>query len=230
MSVTDTAGDPGFERSSSDVPALRAILAWVGVVGLCLATALAISAILGASLGESALRAAGSGFICGWDALFALGAATLAQRSPSLRLPALLGVLATIIAVAIELAAIWGASVGETAGRIALVAAALGSAAGITGFLLSQQREEDPAIVTRLMAGTLLLDWVLTLALTIDVIFATGSSTSISSQASSVEFPFSGLAFDRFIGVTGVLIVLGLLLLPLVRRAHPAYRGGRPAR
>jgi hypothetical protein len=37
------------------------------------------SAILGASLGQTAVRLADSGFICGFDALSAVGAATLSQ-------------------------------------------------------------------------------------------------------------------------------------------------------
>ena len=147
MSVTDETGDPGFYRSGSDVPQLRAGLAWTGAVGLCLAAALGISAILGASLGQTAIRLAGSGFLCGFDALFAVGAATLSQRSASLRIPAMIGVLASVVVVAVSLVAIWGANVGETIGRVALVAGLLAAALGLSGLLLSQQREEDPPVV-----------------------------------------------------------------------------------
>ncbi len=79
------------------------------------------------------------------------------------------------------------------------------------------------------MAGTLVLDWLLTIALTIDVVFATNSSALAGTQAAGVQFPLAGLSFERFLAVTSVLTLLGLLLLPLLRRAHPAYRGGRPA-
>jgi hypothetical protein len=230
MSVTDHAGDPGLYRGGSDVPQLRAVLAWTGAIGLCLATALGISAILGASLSETAIRLAGSGVIFGLDALFALGAATLAQRSPSLRAPALIGVLATVVTTAVSLAGIWGADVGETIGRVALVAGALASALGLTGFLLSQQRAEDPPVISGLMVVTLLLDWALTVALTIDVIFATSSTSTAGPATAGVQFPLNGLTFDRFLAVAGVLTLLGLFLLPLLRRAHPAYRGGRPTR
>src|ERR1700728_318140 len=122
MSVTDETSGPGLYRSGDDVPQLRAGLAWTGAVGLCLAAALGISAILGASLGQTAIRLAGSGFVCGFDALFAVAAATLSQRSASSPLLAIVGVLASVIAAAVALVAIWGASVGETVGRIALVA------------------------------------------------------------------------------------------------------------
>lgn len=229
MSVTDETGGPGFHRSGSDVPQLRAGLAWTGAIGLCLAAALGISAILGASLELTAIRLAGSGFVCGFDALFAVGAATLAQRSASLRIPAMTGVLASIVTVALSLVSIWGANVGETLGRIALVAGLLASALGLSGFLLSQQREEDPRVVTRLMATTLVLDWLLTIALTIDIIFAS-SAASGGPEAAGVQIPLTGLSFERFIAVTSLLTLLGLLLLPLLRRAHPAYQGGRPTR
>jgi hypothetical protein len=230
MSVTDQAGDPSPYRGGSDMPQLRAVLAWAGAIGLCLATALGISAILGASLGETAIRLAASGAICGFDALFAVGAATLAQRSASLRVPALIGVLAAVVSVAVTLAALWGADIGETIGRIALVAGSLSSALGLTGFLLSQQREEDPRSISGLMVATLLLDWALTVALSIDVIFASGSTSTAGPTAAGVQLPLNGVTFDRFLAVAGVLTLLGLFLLPLLRRAHPAYRGGRPSR
>ncbi|HEY1777778.1 MAG TPA: hypothetical protein VGG41_16600 [Solirubrobacteraceae bacterium] len=230
MSVIDHAGDPDLHRASTDVPALRALLAWTGAVGLCLAAALGISAILGASLTATAIRLAGSGLIFGLDALFAVGSATLAQRSPALRVAALIGVLATLVTLAVSLAAIWGANVSETLGRVTIVASGLSSALGLTGFLLSQQRDEDPPLVSALMYMTLLLDWVLTVALIIDVLFASGSTSGVGPVTTGVQLPLNGLAFDRFLGVAGLLTLLGLLLLPLLRRAHPAYRGGRPAR
>jgi hypothetical protein len=208
----------------TDVPRLRAALAVVAAVGLCLAAAIGISAILGASLGLTAARLAGSGFICGVDGLFAVGAATLFQRSSALRVAGLLGVLATIVTAAVSLSAIWGASVGETVGRVGLVAGLLSGAVGLTGFLLSQQRTEDPGGIRLLMLVTLALDWVATIAVTIDIVFATGSS---AVGTAGLQLPLGGVGFDRFLGVTSVLTLLGLLLLPLLRRAHPAYRGGR---
>jgi len=230
MSVTYANGGSGTDRSGTDVPQLRAALAWTGAVGLCLATALGISAILGASLGQTAIRLAGSGFVCGFDALFAVGATTLSQRSASLRIPAMVGVLASVIAAAVSLVAIWGASVGETVGRIALVASFLSSALGLSGFILSQQRDEDPPAISALMVATLILDWVLTIALTIDIVFATNSPSSGGPEAAGVQFPLTGVSFDRFLAVTSLLTLLGLLLLPLLRRAHPAYRAARPTR
>ncbi len=231
MTVTDDTGDPGLYQRSSDMPPLRAVLAWTGAIGLSLASVLGISAILGASLSVAAIRLAASGGICGLDALFAVGSATLAQRSPSLRAPALIGVLASVVSAAVSLAGIWGSHVGETIGRVALVASALSVALGLTGFLLSQQRDEDPPMISGLMFVTLLLDWALTVALTVDVIFATNSTSPAGpTAAAGVQFPLNGLTFDRFLGVAGLLALLGLFLLPLLRRAHPAYRGGRPTR
>jgi hypothetical protein len=230
MSVTYANGDSGSDRSGTDVPQLRAALAWAGAVGLCLAAALGISAILGASLGETAIRLAASGLVCGFDALFAVAAATLAQRSAAWRLLAILGVLGSVITAVVSLVAIWGASVGETVGRVALVTGSVSSAVGITGFLLSQQRDEDPSAISALMVATLALDWVLTIALTVDVVFAKNSAASGGPEASGVQFPLSGLGFERFLGVTSLLTVLGLLLLPVLRRAHPAYRAARPTR
>jgi len=199
------------------------------VVGLCLAAALGISAILGASLDQTATRLAGSGFVCGLYGLFAIGAATLYQRSTSLRLPAIVGVLASVGAAAILVVAEWGATVSETVGRIALVAGILSFALGLTGFLLSQQRNEDPRAVSALMVATLLLAWALAIAATIDIIFATGSA-STGPEAAGVQFPLNGLGFERFLGVTSLLTLLGVLLLPLLRRAHPAYSGGHANR
>lgn len=224
MSVTDQHRDAGI-----DEPQLRAGIAWTGAVGLCLASALGISAILGASLGLSAIRLAASGFVCGFDALFAVGALTLSQRAASLRLPALIGVVLSVITALVSLVAIWGANIDGTTGRIGLVAGFLSFALGLTGFLLSQQRGEDPPAITRLMVATLVLGWVLTVALTVDVVFASNSASLSTSNTSGVQFPLTGLGFERFLGVASVLTLLGLLLLPLLRRAHPAYRGGRPA-
>jgi hypothetical protein len=228
MNVTDLSSDSGSVRPASDVPHLRAVLVWASVIGLCLATALGITAVLGTSLGLTATRLASSGFTCGLYGLFAVGAATLYQRSSSLRLPAIVGVVASVVAAVILVIAEWGATVSETVGRIAVVAGILSFALGLTGFLLSQQREEDPPAISVLMVATLVLAWALTIAVTIDIIFATGSTTG--PEAAGVQFPLNGLGFERFLGVTSLLTLLGVLLLPLLRRAHPAYRGGRASR
>lgn len=222
------SSDPRPDRSGADVPQLRAVLAWTTVVGLCLATALGISAILGASLDLTATRLAGTGVACGLYGLFAVGAATLYQRSPALRVAALAGIAASVIAAAILVAAEWGASVSSTVARIDLVAGVLSFAFGLSGFLLSQQRSEDPRSVTALTFVTVLLAWLLAGAATIELIFVTGSATG--PQAAGVQFPLSGLGFERFLGVTSLLTLLGVLVLPIVRRAHPAYRGGHTIR
>src|SRR5215472_10327714 len=111
MDAMDLSNDVGPGNAGTDVPQLRAALAWSAVVGLCLASALGISAILGASLDQTATRLASTGFTCGLYGLFAVGAATLYQRSPSLRLPAILGVLASLVAAVILVVAEWGATV-----------------------------------------------------------------------------------------------------------------------
>jgi hypothetical protein len=79
------------------------------------------------------------------------------------------------------------------------------------------------------MIATLSLAWVLTIAVTIDIIFAT-SSAATGPEAAGLQFPLNGLGFERFLGVTSLLMLLGVLLLPLLRRAHPAYRGGHRSR
>jgi hypothetical protein len=226
MSVMDETGNAP-RRTAGDIPLLRAGTAWLATIGFCLATALGISAILGASLGETAVRLAGSGVTCGLDALFAVGAATLYQRSSSQRAPAVIGVLASAVSAALSLAAVWGTSLGATAGRIVVVASLLAFAVGLSGFLLSQQRGEDPSAIRGLMFGTLLLEWVVATALIVDIVFATGSRSTVGPGAAGVQVPLSGLSFDRFLGVASLLTLLGLLLLPVLRRAHPAYRGGR---
>src|SRR5579871_349124 len=84
-----TGSDP--HRTGTDVPGLRALLALTATIGLALATALGIAAILGASLSATAIRLLGSGTSAGFDGLFAVGAATLYQRSRPLRAAAAIG-------------------------------------------------------------------------------------------------------------------------------------------
>ncbi|HLW94444.1 MAG TPA: hypothetical protein VKS25_03615 [Solirubrobacteraceae bacterium] len=228
MSTVDEPADLAPRSGGTDVPSLRAALAWAATVGLCLATALGISSILGATLSVTAIRLAGSGVACGFEGLFAVGAATLAQRSPSLRAPALIGVLASVVAAVVLVIDAWGASIGETVGRIAGTALLLSFALGLSGFLLSQTREEDPPAIRSLMVGTLVTLWVLAVTLIIDVAFASGSTPSPTNPtATGAQGALTGQTFDRFLAVTSLVMLLGLLLLPLLRRAHPAFRGGR---
>lgn len=228
MSFVDESAGLAPRSGGTDVPSLRAALASAATVGLCLATALGISSTLGATLSETAIRLAGSGVVCGFEGLFAVGAATLAQRSSSLRAPALIGVLASLVAAVVLVIDTWGASLSETFGRIAGSALFLSLALGLSGFLLSQTREEDPPAIRSLMIGTLVAIWLLAVTLIIDIAFASGSTPSPSNPtASGVQGALSGQAFDRLLAVTALLMLLGLVLLPLLRRAHPAYRGGR---
>ena len=203
MSFVDDPAGLAPRSGGADVPSLRAALAWAATVGLCLATALGISSILGATLSVTAIRLAGSGVACGFEGLFAVGAATLAQRSSSLRAPALIGVLASVVAAVVLVLDTWGASISETLGRVAGTALFLSLALGLSGFLLSQTREEDPPAIRSLMVGTLVAIWLLAVTLIIDVAFATGSTPSPSNPtANGVQGALTGEAFDRFLAVT----------------------------
>ena len=230
MSVSDQSIDPHPRGDDADVPLLRAGLAWISTVGLCVAVVLGISAILGASLGVTAVRIAGSGGVCGLYGLFAVSSSTLHQRSAAWQLPGLIGVLSATIAVGLSLAAIWGgSSLGDTATRVLAIAGLVAAAIGFAGFLLSQQRDEDPAAIRGLMIGTVTVFCALAIVLIIDIAFATGPvSTNSRSASSGTGFVFSGINFVRFVGVAALLTLLGTILLPVLRRAHPAYRGGPP--
>jgi hypothetical protein len=227
-----TVSDPGTElhprRNDSDLPVLRAGLAWFTTVALCIVAALGISAIIGASLSRTAVQIAGSGAVCGLYGLLAVGSSTLRQRSRGWQLTGAAGVLAAAIATVLALVGIWGSSpLGEAVVRILACATLAATAIGFTAFLLTQQREEDPPAIRRLMIGTATIFCALALVLIIEFAFSGGSvSTSNTPASSDSQFVFSGITFARFVGVTFVLSVLGALLLPVLRRAHPAYRGG----
>jgi hypothetical protein len=230
MTVSDHGIEPRARGDKGDLPTLRASLAWITTVGLGVAAALGIGAILGASLDATAIKIAGSGGVCGFYGLFAISSSTLYQRSSASQLPGLIGVLSATIAVAFSLAAIWGGSpLGDTATRVLSIASLVAAATGFAGFLLTQQRDEDPAAIRGLMLGTVTIVCVLAGVLIIDIAFATGSvSTNSTAASSSTGALFSGISFVRFVGIGALLALLGTVLLPVVRRAHPAYRGGRP--
>jgi hypothetical protein len=228
--VSDHSTDPQTRRDDGDLPALRAGLASFTVVGLCLGAALGVSAILGASLSETAIRVAGSGGLCGFYGLLAVSSSTLHQRSSRSQLAGVIGVLAATVAVVLSLIAIWGNDpLGDAASRALSISVLIAIAVGFAGFLLTQQRCEDPAAIRRLALGTVTIVCVLAIVFIVDIAFATGSvSTNSTSAASSTQGLFTGISFARFVGVTAVVALLGTVLLPVLRRAHPAYRSGSP--
>ena len=232
MSVSDQSTDLRSQREDGDLPSLRAALASFTAVALCLGAAIGISAILGASLSDSAIRIAGSGGLCGFYGLLAVSSSTLHQRSFASQLAGVIGVLTAAVAVALSLVAIWGSHpLGNTGSRVLSISILVAMAVGFSAFLLTQQRAEDPAAVRRLTLGTMTTFCVLAIVLILDIAFATGSvSTSSTSSATSTQGLFSGISFARFLGVTALLAILGTVLLPVLRRAHPAYRSGPPTK
>jgi hypothetical protein len=231
MSASDHSTDLRAQRDDGDLPSLRAGLASFTAVALCLGAALGISAVLGASLSETAIRVAGSGGLCGFYGLLAVSSSTLhQQRSSGWQLTGLIGVLSATVAVVLSVAAIWGNDpLGDTASRALAISILVAMATGFAGFLLTQQRGEDPAAIRRLTLGTVAIVCALAIALSIDIAFATGSvSTNSTSAASSTQGLFSGISFARFVGVSALIALLGTVLLPVLRRAHPAYRAWSP--
>jgi hypothetical protein len=230
MSVSDHSPDSRAQRDNGDLPSLRAGLASFTAVAFCLGAALGISAILGASLSETAIQIAGSGGLCGFYGLLAVSSSTLHQRSSGWQLAGLIGVLSATVAVVLSLVAIWGNDpLGDAASRALSISILIAMAIGFAGFLLTQQRGEDPAAIRRLTLATVTIVCVLAIVLILDIAFATGSvSTDSTSAASSTQGLFSGISFARFVGVTALVALLGTVLLPVLRRARPAYRSGSP--
>jgi hypothetical protein len=232
MNASDPATEPRPRRDSGDLPLLRAALAFITAVALCMVAALGLIVILGGSLSHSALQTAGSGAVVGFYGLFAVSSSTLHQRRPWWQLAGVAGVLSATIAVACALAGIWGSSpLGDVASRTLASASLAAVAIGFTAFLVTQQRDEDPGAIRALMAATATFLCAPALVLIIDIAFSSGLvSTSNTPASSGSGFVFSGIGLARFVGVTVVLALLGTLLLPVLRRAHPAYRGGPPKR
>src|SRR5581483_12394729 len=88
-------------------PWLRTLVASVTAVGLTVSVALGIAAVLGASLGATAIRIAGTGGILALYGLFAVGSATLRQRSLGWRIAGAVGVLCSTAAAAITITDVW---------------------------------------------------------------------------------------------------------------------------
>jgi len=230
MSASEHGTEPLPRRAERDLPMLRAALAWFTTVALCIGAALGVSAILGASLSVTAIRIAGSGAICGFYGLLAVSSSTLHQRKSLWQVAGVAGVLAATIAVACTLAAIWGSSpLGDVASRTLASAALAATAIGFTAFLVTQQRDEDPRAIRVLIVATATILCALALVLIIDIAFSSSAvSTSNTPESSGGQFVFSGIGLVRYAGVSVLLALLGILLLPVLRRAHPAYRGGPP--
>jgi hypothetical protein len=214
---------------SGRFPWLRTLVASVTAVGLTVTIALGIAAVLGTSLGVTALRIAGTGASLAIYGLFAVGSVTLRQRSLGWQVAGAVGVLCSTAAAVITVTDVWSSALnGDAAGRAILITALVGFALGFTGFLLTHQRPEDTAGIRALMIGTLAASYILTIALSIDIVVSSGSSTvtATASGATTSGVLSSSVDFGRFLGVLALLTLLGALLLPVLRRANPAFRSG----
>ena len=231
MSVTQDV-DVHPNRDSGDLPSLRAGLAWFATAGLCLGSALGIAAILGSPLSSAAVRVAGSGALCGLLGLLAVSSSTLQQRSSVWQGVGVIGVFAAAVAAVIAMLGVWSNTpLSDTVTRILAACVMVALTTGFTGFLLSQQRDEDPAAIGGLMVATLGLAWVLAIVLVVDIISVTGSASGTARSASGgAQALLGGVSFARFVSVAALLTFLGSVLLPILRRAHPAYQGGPPTR
>ena len=142
------------EPRSGGFPWLRTLVASVTAIGLTVSIALGIAEVLGASLGATALRIAGTGAILALYGLFAVGSATLRQRSLGWQVAGAVGVLCSTVAAVITVTDVWSSALtGDAAGRAVLITALVGFALGFTGFLLTHQRPEDTAGIRALMLG-----------------------------------------------------------------------------
>jgi len=163
---------------------------------------------------------AGTGAILGLYGLFAVGSTTLRQRSFGWQLLGGVGVLAATLATVITVIDTWSTTpLGATSGRVALIATVVAFAFGFTGFLLTHQRTEDTTGLRGLMIGTLTSGYVLAVALIIDVLVSSNSSSITPvSTSSGANLVSGGVAFDRFIAVVALLTLLGT---PAPARASP---------
>ena len=227
-STSEHQGPEALPTAGRGFPLLRVGTACVTAIGLCLAAGLGIAAILGASLDVTAAKLAGSGVICGFFGLFAVGASTLHQRNLAGRLLALAGVATAALVVVVLLISIWAQeTLSNGLGRAVGTAATTALTIGLCAFLISQQRTEDTAGVRALMLATILLLTVLGTVTALEAVFASGRSATASTPGDNVAFFASGLDYARFVGVTGTLSLLGLLLLPVVRRGNPRFGSGQ---
>jgi catechol 2,3-dioxygenase-like lactoylglutathione lyase family enzyme len=175
----------------------------LAVVVLC-ASALFLVIVIGTGteLDETGGRLIGTAALLALCCLAGVAGTSLAARRPEW---ALLGYLTALAAAATFVATefgIWSDDPGEGTWEAAGMLAVLGVAGAHTSLLLASARDRDPDPVRVVRAGTILVIWLLSLV-------------------AIAEISGNGDIGERPLGILAVLYVLGVLVLPLLRRIAP---------
>jgi peptidoglycan/LPS O-acetylase OafA/YrhL len=166
---------------------------------LCVAALLAIIVIAnGSELDETSARLVGTAAALAFFSLTGVAGSNLAQRRPEVGAFGYLTALLSLTALVVTTTAIWEwwESDWEPAG----IAIVLAVASGHVSILLASARDQDQDTVRLARYGVLLAIAVLTLMAVIEI---SADGEDVSPQA---------------FGIVTVLYLLGVLLLPLVRR------------
>ena len=166
---------------------------------LCVAALLAIVVIAnGSELDETSAKLVGTAAAVAFFSLTGVAGSNLARRRPEIGLFGYLTALVSVVALTATTVGIW--EWWETDWEPAGIAIVLAMASGHASVLLASVRDQDPDTVRLTRYGVLLAIAVLTLMATIAI---SADGEEVSPQAA---------------GIVTVLYLLGVLLLPLVRR------------
>jgi hypothetical protein len=181
------------------------------IASLCLIALIAIAAILGGDFGETEARVVGTVLGIAVYSATSFAQVPLLERRPDLAWLAWCGIAASAIGFVVVVSAIWSESDSSGTWRSATIFLVIAVSLANTAVLISRRRPGDgPAV--RMVLG-LTIGAVATLALLL--------------IAELSEHGTHGESFYRLLGVVAVLWVLGMLLLPILRKAEATQRHGQ---
>lgn len=210
-------GVPRLRQDRADTG--RRWLTWALIGALCLAALTAAGAVLVGEFGDVEERTLLTMLALGGAALTAMAASTQAERRPPL---AAIGIGASAVSLVSAAVATWAPVVGVPlrswsgdAFVLAIAVAAVVAVAVAHAALLLPRRGEDRPGVAAVLRPTLILSGLLSMLL-IGLILADYLILILPVNV-------GGEATFRLVGASAVLVALGTLLVPLLRRMD----GGR---